>query len=101
MKSCSTGWEVINNLKGDGVIVVQPSAATVRPITTTILRRSRNLRQPAIPTKSDLFTATVGPYLRNTILYVDYIVDKAINILKERQDNFTTGLVYLSDHGES
>ena len=37
----------------------------------------------------------------NTILYVDYIVDKAINILKEHQDNFTTSLVYLSDHGES
>lgn len=37
----------------------------------------------------------------NTILYIDYIVDKAINLLKSHQDNFTTSLVYLSDHGES
>lgn len=37
----------------------------------------------------------------NTLVYVDYIVDKAINLLKEHQDKFTTSLVYLSDHGES
>jgi lipid A ethanolaminephosphotransferase len=28
-------------------------------------------------------------------------VDKAINVLKSHQDQFTTSLVYLSDHGES
>ena len=37
----------------------------------------------------------------NTLVYVDYIVDKAINLLKEHQDKFTSSLVYLSDHGES
>ena len=37
----------------------------------------------------------------NTLLYVDYIVDKAIKLLQAHQDNFTTSLVYLSDHGES
>ncbi|MGX8028855.1 sulfatase-like hydrolase/transferase, partial [Klebsiella pneumoniae] len=37
----------------------------------------------------------------NTVLYVDYIVDKTINLLKAHQDKFTTSLVYLSDHGES
>ncbi|WP_249022133.1 MULTISPECIES: phosphoethanolamine transferase EptA [Kluyvera] len=37
----------------------------------------------------------------NTILYIDYIVDKAINLLQSKQDKFTTSLVYLSDHGES
>ncbi|MGU0043597.1 sulfatase-like hydrolase/transferase [Escherichia coli] len=37
----------------------------------------------------------------NTLVYVDYIVDKAINLLKEHQDKFTTSLVYLSDHGKS
>ncbi|MEM6162238.1 phosphoethanolamine transferase EptA [Erwinia sp. P6884] len=37
----------------------------------------------------------------NTVLYVDYIVDKAIGILKKHQDRFTSNLVYLSDHGES
>lgn len=37
----------------------------------------------------------------NTILYVDYIVDKAIKLLQSQQDKFTTSLVYLSDHGES
>lgn len=37
----------------------------------------------------------------NTILYVDYVVDKAIELLKSRQEKFTTSLIYLSDHGES
>lgn len=37
----------------------------------------------------------------NTILYVDYIVDKAVKLLQSKQDKFTTSLVYLSDHGES
>ena len=37
----------------------------------------------------------------NTILYVDYVVDKAIKLLQSKQDRFTTSLVYLSDHGES
>ncbi|MBO0636285.1 phosphoethanolamine transferase EptA [Pantoea agglomerans] len=37
----------------------------------------------------------------NTILYADYIVEKAIELLKAHQDEFTTSLVYLSDHGES
>ncbi|HKS35002.1 MAG TPA: phosphoethanolamine transferase EptA [Enterobacteriaceae bacterium] len=37
----------------------------------------------------------------NSILYVDYIVDKAIKLLQSKQDKFTTSLVYLSDHGES
>lgn len=37
----------------------------------------------------------------NGILYVDYIVDKAIKLLKYHDKEFTTSLVYLSDHGES
>lgn len=37
----------------------------------------------------------------NTILYVDYVVDKAIKLLQSKQDKFTASLVYLSDHGES
>ncbi len=37
----------------------------------------------------------------NTLLYIDFIVDKAISLLKAHQDKFTTSLVYLSDHGES
>jgi len=37
----------------------------------------------------------------NTILYADYIVDKAIELLKAHPEEVTTSLVYLSDHGES
>lgn len=37
----------------------------------------------------------------NTLLYLDYTVDKAINLLKKHQDKFNTALMYLSDHGES
>ncbi|MDU3066959.1 MAG: phosphoethanolamine transferase domain-containing protein [Escherichia coli] len=64
--------EYINNLQGDGVIVLHTIG------------------------KEQL----VNTY-DNTLVYVDYIVDKAINLLKEHQDKFTTSLVYLSDHGES
>ncbi len=37
----------------------------------------------------------------NTIYYSDYIISQVLNELKQRQDNWNTGLVYLSDHGES
>nr|WP_318382292.1 phosphoethanolamine transferase EptA [uncultured Enterobacter sp.] len=37
----------------------------------------------------------------NTVLYVDYIVDKAIKLLQAQPHNVTTSLMYLSDHGES
>ncbi|UNU74025.1 phosphoethanolamine--lipid A transferase [Moraxella nasovis] len=36
----------------------------------------------------------------NTILYVDYILDKAINYL-QAQDGIKSSLIYVSDHGES
>lgn len=36
----------------------------------------------------------------NTILYTDYIVSSAIDILK-KYPQFEAGLVYVSDHGES
>ena len=45
-------------------------------------------------------TTVINTY-DNTILYVDYVVDKAIKLLQSKQDKFTTSLVYLSDHGES
>lgn len=36
----------------------------------------------------------------NTVAYTDYIVAKAIELLKQRP-NFEAGLLYVSDHGES
>lgn len=35
----------------------------------------------------------------NTILYTDYVMNKIINMLKDSK--FETGLLYVSDHGES
>ena len=39
----------------------------------------------------------------NTILYTDFIIDKAISILEtsSREDGLDTALLYFSDHGES
>ncbi|XBS68556.1 sulfatase-like hydrolase/transferase [Acerihabitans sp. KWT182] len=37
----------------------------------------------------------------NTIVYIDYLLDKSIKLLQSHQDKFNTALVYLSDHGES
>ena len=57
-----------------------------------------------VPHQNEIQTCTKEQLVNtydNTLVYVDYIVDKAINLLKEHQDKFTTSLVYLSDHGES
>lgn len=37
----------------------------------------------------------------NAILYTDYFLSKVIALLKSNDDGFETGLIYVSDHGES
>lgn len=37
----------------------------------------------------------------NTILYTDYIINSAIELLKKNEQTYQTTLMYLSDHGES
>ncbi len=37
----------------------------------------------------------------NAILYTDYFLSRTISVLKENNDQFDTGLLYVSDHGES
>ena len=37
----------------------------------------------------------------NTIVYSDYVVSQLIQMLKRYGDRFDTGLLYVSDHGES
>jgi lipid A ethanolaminephosphotransferase len=37
----------------------------------------------------------------NAILYTDYFLAKVIDLLKKNSDNFETGMLYISDHGES
>ncbi len=68
-----------------------PSAATARPITTAIRRQFRKFT-PTCDT-NEIQTCTQEQLVNtydNTLVYVDYIVDKAINLLKEHQDKFTT-----------
>lgn len=94
--------EYINNLQGDGVIVLH----TIGSHGPTYYNRYPAQFKKFTPTcdTNEIQTCSQQQLVNtydNTILYVDYIVDKAINILKEHQDNFTTSLVYLSDHGES
>ncbi len=37
----------------------------------------------------------------NTILYTDHILSETIDLLKKHQDQFSSSMLYMSDHGES
>ncbi len=93
--------EYINNLQGDGVIVLHTIGSHGPTYYNRYPPQFRKFTQPATPMRSNLYQRATGEHYDNTLVYVDYIVDKAINLLKEHQDKFTTSLVYLSDHGES
>ncbi|MGL4723310.1 MAG: phosphoethanolamine transferase EptA [Scandinavium sp.] len=94
--------EYINNLKGDGVIVLH----TIGSHGPTYYNRYPKDLRTFSPTcdSNEIQNCTreelVNTY-DNTIVNVDYIVDKAIKLLESKQNTFTTSLVYLSDHGES
>lgn len=94
--------EYINNLQSDGLIVLH----TIGSHGPTYYNRYPPQFRKFTPTcdTNEIQTCTKEQLVNtydNTLVYVDYIVDKAINLLKEHQDKFTTSLVYLSDHGES
>ncbi|KMK13117.1 hydrolase [Pluralibacter gergoviae] len=92
----------IDGLKGDGIIVLH----TIGSHGPTYYRRYPANLRTFTPTcdSNEIQTcsrqALVNTY-DNTIVNVDYIVDRAIKLLEAKQDRFTTSLVYLSDHGES
>lgn len=94
--------DYINHLQGNGIIVLH----TIGSHGPTYYNRYPPAFRKFVPTcdTNQIQTCSrqqlVNTY-DNTLLYVDYIVDKAIGILKAHQDRFTTSLVYLSDHGES
>lgn len=94
--------DVIKNMKGNGVIVLH----TIGSHGPTYWRRYPPQFRQFTPTcdTNQIQSCTQAQLVNtydNTILYIDYIIDKAINVLKSHQDQFTTSLVYLSDHGES
>ncbi|WP_313068876.1 phosphoethanolamine transferase EptA [Atlantibacter hermannii] len=94
--------EYINKLNGDGMIVLH----TIGSHGPTYYNRYPPQFRKFTPTcdTNQIQTCTAEQLTNtydNTILYVDHIVSKAIDILNANQDNFTTSLVYLSDHGES
>ena len=94
--------DYIRNLKQSGVIVIH----TIGSHGPTYYNRYPPQFRTFTPTCD---TNEIQPCTRqqlintydNSVLYVDYVVDKAIALLKAHQDRFTTSLVYLSDHGES
>ncbi|WP_409308594.1 phosphoethanolamine transferase EptA [Pectobacterium sp. B1J-3] len=92
----------INKLDNDGIIVLHtmgshgPSYYQRYPDTFKKFTPSCDTNQIQTCSQEELENT-----YDNTILYADYILDKAINLLKSRQDKFNTALVYLSDHGES
>ncbi len=94
--------DYINQLHGDGVIVLH----TIGSHGPTYSHRYPAQFRRFTPTcdTNEVQTCSreqLQNTYDNTILYSDYIVDKAIALLKARQSRFTTSLVYLSDHGES
>jgi len=94
--------DYIDSLHGDGLIVLH-TIGSHGP--TYYNRYPKQFRQFTPTCDTNEIQACSQQQLintyDNTILYVDYIVDKAIKLLQSRQDKFTTSLVYLSDHGES
>ncbi|WLI78390.1 phosphoethanolamine transferase EptA [Kosakonia sp. H02] len=92
----------IDKLPGDGLIVLH----TIGSHGPTYYHRYPSQFRKFTPTcdTNEIQTCSrqqlVNTY-DNTILYVDYIVDKAIKLLQSKQDKYTTSLIYLSDHGES
>lgn len=92
----------IDKLKGDGLIVLH----TIGSHGPTYYNRYPPEFRRFTPTcdtneiQSCSKEQLVNTY-DNSILYIDYIVDKSIKLLQSKQDKFTTSLVYLSDHGES
>lgn len=94
--------DYINHLQHDGVIVLH----TIGSHGPTYYNRYPAAFRKFTPTcdTNQIQTCTQQQLVNtydNTIVYVDYVVDKAIKLLQSKQDNFTTSLVYLSDHGES
>lgn len=94
--------DYINNLKGDGVIVLH----TIGSHGPTYYNRYPKDLRTFSPTcdSNEIQNCTKEQLVNtydNTIVNVDYIVDKAIKLLQSKQNTFTTSLVYLSDHGES
>lgn len=94
--------EFITQLKGNGVIVLH----TIGSHGPTYSHRYPPRFKKYLPDceTNQIQTCSQEQLVNtydNTILYVDYIVDKAIGILKKHQDRFISSLVYLSDHGES
>lgn len=94
--------DYINQLNNDGIIVLH----TMGSHGPSYYQRYPDAFRKFTPTcdTNQIQTCSQESLINtydNTILYVDYIVDKAINVLKEHQDKFNTALVYLSDHGES
>ncbi|WP_039055153.1 phosphoethanolamine transferase EptA [Enterobacter sp. Bisph1] len=92
----------IDSLPGDGLIVLH----TIGSHGPTYYNRYPARLRKFTPTcdTNEIQTCSQQQLINtydNTILYVDYIVDKAIKLLESKQDKFTTSLVYLSDHGES
>lgn len=43
----------------------------------------------------------IGNAYDNAILYTDYFLSKVIALLKQNDKQFQTGMIYMSDHGES
>ncbi len=94
--------KTIDSMQGDGVIVLH----TIGSHGPTYYNRYPPQFRRFTPTcdTSEIQSCTQEQLKNsydNTIVYIDYIVDKAIKLLQSKQDKFTTSLVYLSDHGES
>ncbi|MFC3393997.1 phosphoethanolamine transferase EptA [Brenneria rubrifaciens] len=94
--------DYINKLNNDGIIVLHtmgshgPSYYQRYPATFKKFTPTCDTNQIQQCSQEEL-TNTYD----NTIVYIDYMLDKTINLLKSHQDKFNTALVYLSDHGES
>lgn len=94
--------QYIANLKGNAVIVLHTNGSH-GPAYYQRYQKAQEKFTPACSTNAvDTCSSEelVNAY-DNTIVNVDYVVNSVIELLKQHSTQYSTAMIYLSDHGES
>ncbi|AWM80487.1 phosphoethanolamine transferase EptA [Gammaproteobacteria bacterium ESL0073] len=94
--------QYIANLKGNAVIVLHTNGSH-GPAYYQRYQKAQEKFTPACSTNA-VDTCTQEELVNaydNTIVNVDYVVNSVIELLKQHSKQYSTAMIYLSDHGES
>lgn len=90
----------INGLKGDAVVVLHTNGSH-GPAYYQRYQKAQEKFTPACSTNA-VETCSVEELVNaydNTIVNVDYVLNSVIELLKKQSKNYSTAMIYLSDHG--